>query len=295
MVKQSIIAGHDWGAADIPQRAQMIARALPDKKMDLKKLNKLLETASPEDQIKLKVLHNAVVNCIREYKGDSTSSKLKHWKSAEGALDAFIDALWAEHFNEEPTLPNLLVVVDYLSSRGWKIKKSAAYQHQKDGKLRPQKNGAYRISDVEKYATNFLKRLDGVKADELDAMQQEKLRAEVDKLKAQAEHWTMKAKVFSGSYVEKELFEKELAKRASVFRSDLENFSRTAAAGIIAVVSGDPLKVPDLIEWLLAKVEDFLDRYAEEKEFKAPLPPAADIAAMDMDADINDDENEEEE
>jgi len=162
--QQKNIPDHDWDVADVYQRVRMIIRALPNKKMDHNKLKKLLEVATPEDQIKLKVLHNAVINCIREYKGDSTSSKLKDWKSAEGALDAFIDTLWSEHFDESgDTLPNLLAVVEYLAARGWKIKKTAAYQHRKEGKIRPQKNGSFRIGDVEKYATVFLKRLDGIK------------------------------------------------------------------------------------------------------------------------------------
>jgi hypothetical protein len=275
MVKnQSIVADHDWDAADIAQRVKMIIRALPDKKMDQIKLKKLLEIATPEDQIKLKVLHNAVINCIREYKGDSTSSKLKDWKSAEGALDAFIDTLWAEHFDEEPTLPNLLGVVDYLSARGWKIKKSAAYQHHKDGKIRPQKNGAYRVSDVERYASTFLKHLDGAKMDALDTIQQEKAQAELGKLQAQTKHWELRNEIASGRYVEKDAFERELAKRAIIFRNDLENFCRTEAAGIIEMAEGNAEKLPDVVEYMLDKTNVYLARYAEDKEFQLPAPPA---------------------
>ncbi|MDD5414630.1 MAG: hypothetical protein PHH96_07390 [Smithellaceae bacterium] len=243
--------------------------------MDQNKLKKLLEIASPEDQIKLKVLHNAVINCIREYKDYSTSSKLKDWKSAEGALDAFIDTLWAEHFDEDATLPNLLAVVDYLTAHGWKIKKSAAYQHHKDGKLRPQKNGAYRISDVEKYASTFLKRLDGITRDDLGTIQQEKAKAELDKLRAQTKHWVLRNEIASGRYVEKDAFEWELAKRAIVFRNDLENFCRIEAAGIIALAEGNADKLPDIIEYMLDRTNVFLSRYAEDKEFTAPAMPLA--------------------
>lgn len=292
MVKQQKhIPDHDWDVADINQRVKMIIRALPNKKMDQNKLKKLLEVATPEDQIKLKVLHNAIINCIREYKGDSTSSKLKDWKSAEGALDAFIDTLWEEHFDESGnTLPNLLAVTEYLSARGWKIKKSAAYQHHKDGKIRPQKNGAYRIADVEKYATTFLKRLDGVKADLLDTIQQEKSQAEVDKLKAQAEHWQIKTAIARGLYVKKDAFERELARRAAVFRADIENFIRAQAVGIINLVSGDASKAPDLIEHMLDQAEGWLDRYSGEQEFTVPVPVAT---MMDDDGDDdNDDYND---
>jgi len=290
MVKQQPgIPGHEWDTADISQRAAMIVRALPNKNMDQNKLKKLLEIAAPEDQIKLKVLHNAVINCIREYKADSTSSKLKDWKSAEGALDAFIDTLWAEHFEESgDTLPNLLAVVKYLKSRGWKIGKSKAYQDHKDGKIKTQKNGAFRIADIEKYAITFdLKRIDGVKADSLDAIQQEKARAEADKLKAQAEHWQIKTAIARGLYVEKDTFERELARRAAVFRSDGENFCRSQAPGIISLVSGDAAKTPELIDYMLDHLEGWLDRYASEQKFTVP-PPTATV----MNDDIGEDEEE---
>jgi len=272
----SNIPDHDWDAADIPQRVTLITQALPNRKMDQTKLKKLLEVASPEDQIKLKVLHNAVVKCIRDYQADSTSAKLKDWKSAEGALDAFIDALWTEHFGDSgATLPNVLAIVEYLSARGWKVKKSAVYQHHKDKKIMPQKDGAFRIADVEKYATAFLKRLDGVKTDLLDTIQKEKSRAEADKLTAQAKHWKIKTEILQGRYVEKDAFELELARRAAVFRSDIENFIRAQAMGIISLVGGDDTKAPDLIDFMLDQAEGWLDRYSGEKEFTVPVLPAA--------------------
>ena len=281
----------EWDRAGVDLRVRMICRALPDRKMDQAKLKKLLETADAQDQVKLKVLHNAVVKCIRDYQSDSTSARLKDWKSAEGALDAFIDTLWAEHFDEGRTLPNLLAVVDYLTDKGRKIKKSAAYKHQKDGRIRPQKNGAYSIADVEKYAST-LKRLDGAKADLLDTIQQEKARAEVDKLKAQAEHWQIRTAIARGLYVEKDAFERELARRAAVFRADIENFIRAQAAGIINHVAGDATKAPDLIDYMLDQAEGWLDRYAGEKEFTVPPPTTA--AVMDSQADEDTDDDGEE-
>lgn len=281
----------DWDLADITQRVRMIIRALPNKKMDQNKLKKLLEVATPEDQIKLKVLHNAVINCIREYKGDSTSSKLKDWKSAEGALDAFIDTLWSEHFDESgDTLPNLLAVVEYLAARGWKIKKTAAYQHRKEGKIRPQKNGSFRIGDVEKYATVFLKRLDGIKENLLDTIQHERIQAEVSKLKAQARHWDMKASILEGSYVEKGSFELALVKRLLIFKNDIETFIYSQANGIINLVSGDSSKAPDLIEYMLDQAANWLDRYADDREFQVPLPTVQ--TAMDDDGDDDDDDDD---
>jgi hypothetical protein len=278
-----------WEKATVDERARMLIEVLPDRKMDQKKLKTLLETATPEDQVKLKVLHNAVVNCIRDYKDESTSVKLKDWRSAESALDGFIDDLWEEHFGEgRVTLPNLLAVVTHLETQGWKIKKSAAYKHRKEGKIRPQKNGAFRVVDVEKYAAAFLKRTDSgqKQADAMTGLQEERVRAEVDKLKAQAKHWGLKENIAAGRYVEKGTFERELARRAAVFKNDIEIFVRSQAAEIINFVAGNQERTPELIEWLLDRTADWLDRYSADREFTVPLPAAT------MGSDLNQDEDE---
>ena len=271
--QKQTVAADDWDRATNAQRAWMICRAISEGKMDQEKIKRLLDVADQQDQIKLKVLHNAVIKCLKDYQADSTSAHLNDWQKAEGALEVFVVDLWGKHFQDEKSLANILAVVDYLSGQGWKVRKSAVYNHKKEGKLRPQPDGTFRIADVERYAETYLRRKDGTESGKLDKLQQEKLIAEIDKTKAQARHWTMKAETFSGAYVPKELFEAELAKRAAIFRNDLETFAAAEAGGIVSLAAGDAGKISDVIEWILGRVEDFLARYSEEKEFKVPLPP----------------------
>lgn len=242
--------------------------------MDQQKISKLLDVAAEQDQVKLKVLHNAVITCLKNYRAESTSTHLNDWQRAEKALEDFVDLLWSQHFRDDKSLAHTLAVADYLSVQGWKAGKSTIYKHQKEGKLRPQQDGTFRIADVEKYAAAFLKRLDGSQSGKLDQLQQDKLIAETRKSLAQAEHWEKKTQVFTGEFVPKDFFERELAKRASIFRSDLEGFARAEAFGIIHLVEGDAGKISDLISYLLEKIDAFLDRYTEEKEFTLPAPAA---------------------
>lgn len=176
----------------------------------------------------------------------------------------------------EFTFPNILAVVEYLRAGGWKVAKSMAYQHRNEGRLRPREDGLFHTRDVVKYARSFLRKMDTGKtlSAEIDAIQQERARAETDKAIAQAEHWQIRTAISRGRYVEKELFERELARRASVFKNDIDGFVRAHVSGIIDLVAGDVAKTPDLIEFMLGHAEDWLDRYAEEREFKVPLPPA---------------------
>jgi len=255
--------------------------------MEQQKFSKLLDVADEKDQVKLKVLHNAVITCLKNYQAESTSSHLNDWQRAEKALDEFMEMLWAQHFQDEKTLANVLAVVDYLTTQGWRAGKSTIYKHQKEGRFRPQPDGSFLISDAEKYAAAFLKRLDGSRSSKIDDLQKDKLIAETRKSLAQAEHWEKKTQAFTGEFVPKDFFERELAKRAGVFRSDLENFFRTEAAGIIHLVEGDAGKISDLITYLLGRTDDFLDRYTEEKEFKIPAP-----ATTADDIDMGDEEED---
>jgi hypothetical protein len=274
--KSKSAADMTWTKASLDQRIRLLCKALPKKKMDQNKLKKLLETADPQDQIKLKVMHNAFIKCVKDYNEKSTSARLQDWRAAEAALEEFIDVLWAEHFNDEQTLPNVLAVVDYLSKHGWKVSKSTVYEHKKQGLIRPDKSGMFRISAVDKYASANLERLDGSGQDQLSRLQLEEKQAEIRRAKAQADIAEAKAKAVSGKYVEKEALHHELAMRASVFKGDLENFIHSRAGEIISLVEGNTEKIPDLITFVLAEYEKLLDRYAGEGEFRVPIPlPAA--------------------
>ena len=257
--------------------------------MDQEKIKTLIEAAGQEDQIKLKVLHNAVIKCIQDYRTESTSSRLNDWQKAETALDAFVAELWSKHFGKGESLPNALAVVDWLNGQGWKIRKTTIYQHRKEGKIKPQADGTFSIEDVEKYASTYLKRKDGTGSGKLDRIQQEKLLAETEKSRAQAKHWITKERILSGSFVPKDLFERELTKRAILFRTDLETFARSEAASIANLIKGDVNLIPELTEYMLGKFEDMMDRYAQEREFKVPL------AAVSLDyREAEDDDDDEE-
>ncbi len=179
---------------------------------------------------------------------------------------------------DETTFQNLGGVLAYLKDHGYKVSKSSLYLHAGHGKIHSRKDdGLFHVRDVEKYAKIFLKQRGGVSQRlprVMESLQKERLAAETLKMKAQAEHWQTKTRALTGSFVPRELFEMELAKRATVMKNDLENFARSEAAAIISVVDGAPEKAADLISWLLDRIEAFLDRYAEEREIQVPAIPA---------------------
>jgi len=185
------------------------------------------------------------------------------------------------------TFANILTVVDHLKKHDWKVGKSLAYLHKKEGKLRPQKDGLFHLKDVEKYAVTFLHRTDGSSGSEVDQYQVEKARAALDISKEQLENLRLKNKVAQGLYVPKDAFERELAQRAIIFKADLETFCRAKAPDVVAVVGGDKDRIPDLIEYLLSESAGWINRYAADREFIVPAPSVESVFE-------NQDEEEEE-
>jgi hypothetical protein len=261
--------------------------------MERETLEKLLAAKPQEIRLKGALLFNGVTKGARAYNGDPTKANLRNWQAAEAALNEFIAEIeGVRSGGKGPALKNILAVCDHLTRLGWKIKKSAAYKAQHEGKIRPQADGSFLVADAERFAETFLRRLDGGQkaADRLESLQQEKLVAEVDKTKAQARHWAMRAETLSGAYVPRELFERELARRAAIFRNDLETFASAEAGGIVSLAAGDVGKIPDVIEHILGRVEAFLARYSEDRKFEVPLPPP-DVEEED----IEEEDKEEEE
>ena len=263
--------------------------------MDKIKLQKLIDAADDQDQLTLKVLYNAVVANLTAYNSQKTSARLKDWKNAESALLKSISDLEAKYFPTDRPLPNLLAVVDWLKDRGWKVGKSKLYADAKAGKLRSQDDGTYHVKAVQKYAAAYLRQLGSAgrrDASMMDDLAETKSRSEAEILASKALIFKSKADAASGLYVLRDEFEKALAQRAAIFKADLEGFCRGRVSEIINLVSGDAAKIPDLIEFMISKMEEVLARYSEDKPIAVP---ALSAAPDESDLDENDMENMDEE
>ncbi len=102
----------------------------------------------------------------------------------------------------------------------------------------------------------------------LDKAQKEKADAETREKLARARHWELRTGTLEGKFVPRELFENELAGRAAIFRTDMENFFRTQMPAIVNIVSGDPSKLPEATSFCIDALEEQIARYLQKEEFK---------------------------
>lgn len=261
--------------------------------MDKKTFEILIENLPAGEKLKGTALFNGVVSGISEYQKKKTAANLNNWKAAEKTLNEFIDSKTSTPVNEK-TFKGIPAVVKYLHDQGWKISERTAYNHRDRRLLLPRKDGKYYQTDLDRYAAGGnIQRLDGVRnAGDPDNVSNEKQLAETRKVIAQAEHWELKTKIAKGLFVPRDAFERELAQRAMIFKTDAEAFCRTQAAMIIGLVAGDKDKTPDLTEFMLGAVAGWLNRYSADREFTVPVASPDEII-VDVGDDIDPDDEDE--
>jgi hypothetical protein len=156
------------------------------------------------------------------------------------------------------------------------VSKSSVYNHRGQGKLVEHPEGGFTVEEVARYAENYLRRTgEPVVADPEQAkgVAEAKAAAEARKAAAQATHWETKTQQLLGNLVPRDEFERQIAARSALFRSDMEAFCLSIPGEVVAVVGGDPTKIPDLQQFLTRRMAAVLGRYARESVFKLPDDP----------------------
>ncbi|MFH2098697.1 MAG: hypothetical protein ABIJ95_04230 [Pseudomonadota bacterium] len=246
--------------------------------MDRETMDMLMAQAAPEDLARLEVLRSEVdsLRAAATAPGPNRSADLRELGRMEDELDRVAEKIRARVDPGNRSFGNILEVVDYLSAAGFKVSKSTAYNHQKQGRLRARGDGQFHVQDVDRYARDFLDRVGKLDPD-LDDLQRQRAASDLRKSRAQAEMIELNLSRQRGNLVPRDEYERALAFRASVFRSDLLNFAQSAAPDLVVVAAGDPSRVPDVAARLLAGLEKALARYDTAAAFPVDLEVPANV------------------
>jgi hypothetical protein len=193
-------------------------------------------------------------------KNSPTRAHLKSLKVAESALNDFR----SERYNSTPGqyFDNLMDVVTFLESDGWKISKTTLYEHKEAGKIRKGINGKYSLTDVQEYARQYLQRKDGSQVDDKTNFQEQKLREEIRRISSDAAMRELKLQERRGELIPLEEVEVELAARVGDLKTHLDASARSSAGRIIKLVCGDPQKSAELISFMLGINRKMMDNYS---------------------------------
>jgi hypothetical protein len=163
-------------------------------------------------------------------------------------------------------------VAAHLRDEGWKVGKSAVYNHCKEGKLRPGPDGLFHETAVLRYAQKHLKRADGAGSQSLEALQEKKVRAEITRAEVQASKMQLQQEILEGKFITRLDHEHALATRARLLKSDLINWARQYVDELIQTVDGDPARAPEALAFTERHIEDWLNRYASQRQIQLAAP-----------------------
>ncbi|MGA1846895.1 hypothetical protein [Deferribacter abyssi] len=237
------------------------------------KIDQLFEVVEGEDRQRLEILVRKEREALERLDSDSTTEAVDLWKAAKSALSEYVKELWNSYFPEDQVFENAIEVVSFLNEEGWKVSKTKVYNDIKAGRLRRNKEGHFRKQDVLKYAETYLVRYDGGGEDP-EKLQELKLKHEIEIMEVKKRMLQMEEEIKRGEYVRRDEFEHALAARASIFKSDLQNFAYKDVPEIVAIVNGDTKKTPDAIQYVLGRIDEILARYVESRVESAEVENA---------------------
>ncbi len=164
------------------------------------------------------------------------------------------------------TFKNLNQAAAWLREQGWKISDSTIYNHHTRNLINPRADGLYHEADLLRYAQNTLKRKDGAGSEKLEALQERKALAEIERAEVQAAKMRLQQEILEGKYITKEQHEREMAARARLLKADMQNFNRLYVEDLIHLVGGDPAQAPEALAFVERHTERWLNRYAIQGE-----------------------------
>jgi hypothetical protein len=157
---------------------------------------------------------------------------------------------------------------EWLRGQGYKISDSTIYSHRNRNLVNPRPDGLYHEADLLRYAQTTLKRKDGGGSEKLEALQERKVLAELERAEAQTAKMQLQHEILEGKYIKREDHERDLATRARLLKADMQNFGRLMVENLIHLVGGDPGRAPEALAFVERHVERWLHHYAARGEIR---------------------------
>lgn len=236
--------------------------------MTLQEIQQKIEEFKNKGDDDFKIYTNSFISALKAVKENPSTVNVKEYEKANRAIEEYFKKKEAEASNEI-RFQNILDVSGYLQSVGWKISKSKLYADR--GIIKTQADGAYLKKDVDKYAEQFLRKLDG---SDIDSDPLEKLKEETRLTKAKADKEELLFRVLQKKYIDIAQVERTRTAQTAKLLLIYENLVYGKAEKLIELVAGDMTKKHELQKFLLSDKWFFgaLHEFAKKDQFIFSLP-----------------------
>jgi hypothetical protein len=248
-------------------------------------LQNLIDMSSGTD---ISTMLSAKESAKRRMLEDPSSANISGYDRASAMLERAVEKKRAsEAVPESESVPEsgmvrfgnrfkkLSEVVKWLNSEGYKIKKSKVYMDAKAGYLAASDDGGFSQESVLAYVhTQSLEKIADNKAGKLDALSEQRLKKEVEKLTVQVEKLTWDMERDQGKYLAKEDVRTELALKISAFEAGFKHIAVTRASDWIAAVAGRQEKQQVLVDMVNNAIDTLLDEFSRVDELDLVIEDA---------------------
>jgi len=160
---------------------------------------------------------------------------------------------------------SLRKATEALYNAGYEISKSKMSRDKKNGLIDFNPDRSVDQKEVEKYA-RLLKKREAALGDNHEKAAV-KTDEEIKNIRLKNEKLLFELERDMGKYIERAMFEAELAARAAIFETGLKHYFSSKIQELVALVGGKPEKSPEFMQRLNAVVDEELSRYATTKNF----------------------------
>ncbi len=175
--------------------------------------------------------------------------------------------------------PTVAEVLRYLHEAGWRVSKSAVYEHVRTGKLLPSKNGMFLRRTVDRYAQKWLKPRNPDEVPE-QALQLKRLRADLRRARERAALVQSRVERLMREYLLREQVALDLASHRALFQGLLPELASRMVEVAIETTEGDPARANEAKAFVLHHLTQCLEAYdphSEEEEGDESDTPPADL------------------
>jgi hypothetical protein len=161
--------------------------------------------------------------------------------------------------------PSLRKAVAALYNAGYEVSRSKMSRDKKNGLIDFNPDGSVYQKEVEKYARLLKKREAALE----DNHEKAAIKAdwEIRTLEVKHEKLVFELEKEKGKYIERAMFEAELAARAAILETGLKHYFSSKIQELVALVGGKPEKSPEFMQRINVVVDEELSRYATTKNF----------------------------
>jgi len=171
-----------------------------------------------------------------------------------------------------PACRTQLDAVAFLKARGFKIGKSKFNNDVRSGLVPSNEAGEFEEAALLGYAASAgLQAVAKIEDKATAAAQQDRLTADAALKSVQAERQRLKLAREQGLLMPREDHERDLAARATFFKSEIEAFIIRTAPEAIALVGGSEGKLQELICFWQERSADWMDAWSQDREFVVSL------------------------